>query len=95
VEDRVVRQADLAGMAASYECFRSDTVNLKREREFLKGETLTWREWKRQAEETITLFLREDMGLTSDDYDSDGIPLFEKRVRQNIETMLKDETLTP
>lgn len=90
VEDRIVRRADISGMASGYDQFRADTVNLKQELEILSGQPVSWNEWKKQASERINLFLREDTGLVHDDYDSDGEPVFLRRVRNNIDAMMAD-----
>ncbi len=93
-EDKIVRRADISGMASDYEQFRCDTVNLKRELEMLSGKAVTWDDWKQQAYEKINLFLREDLGLTDNDYDRDGTPVFNTRVRQNLDRMMSDESIS-
>lgn len=93
VEDRIVRRADISGMASGYDQFRADTVSLKRELEMLSGKPVSWDEWKKRARARINLFLREDTGVVPDDYDSDGKPVFPERVRKNIDAMMADPTL--
>ncbi|MEX2524668.1 MAG: HD domain-containing protein [Gammaproteobacteria bacterium] len=94
VEDKIVRQADISGMGSDYEQFREDAVNLKQELELLSGKQISWEEWKTQAKERINLYLREDTGLVSKDYDAHGAPVFHNRVRENLKAMMSDETLS-
>jgi hypothetical protein len=92
-EDKVVRLADISGMAASYENFRADTVNLKLEAEILNGGSIAWDEWKVMASKRINQYLREDMDVLSDYYDEQGASVFHTRVRDNLDTLMSDTTL--
>jgi len=90
-EDKAVRAADLASMAQNYQVFLDNSIKLKREYEMLSGKTLTWDGWKKAASERIELFLREDMALTSDYYNSKGESVFHRGVRENIQRLSEDE----
>lgn len=92
IEDKIVRRADLAGMAADYDCFRKDTVNLKRELELLTGRSVTWEEWKQKASSRIKQFLEDDMNLVRDDVTAAGESVFREKVRNNIKALMDDQT---
>ena len=92
VEDRIVRAADLSELAADYRVFKKNTLNLKQELEESSNRKVTWEEWKQLAVETIELFLREDMEVTSDYYDENGESKFHKNTRANLATLMADDS---
>ena len=91
-EDKLVRLADLWGLAADYDQFKLDTVNLKRESEMLGGCQIGWDEWKAMARDRINQYLLEDMALLSDYYDEAGNSVFHARARDNISMLMSDNT---
>lgn len=92
IEDKIVRAADLSEMAAEYAVFKKNTLNLKRELEESSNKKVTWDEWKQLAINTIELFLREDMEVTGDYFDENGVSKFHKNARANLETLLADDS---
>jgi len=93
-EDKAVRAADLAELAADYRIFKKNTLDLKKELELQTGSTISWNSWKRMAVEKIEEFLREDLHLTSDYYDEKGDSVFHKSARNNLRIMLEDDSDT-
>jgi len=91
-EDKLVRLADLCGLTAEYEQFKTDTVNLKLESEMLGGCQISWEEWKTMAAARINQYLMEDLAVLSDYYDEAGNSVFHARARENINTLLSDNT---
>jgi len=84
-EDKVVKGADLSGLADSYHVFLDNAIKLKNEYEMMNGQTLDWQVWKDMAIDRLQLFLVDDMELTSDDYDEQGESLFQRAVTENID----------
>jgi predicted metal-dependent HD superfamily phosphohydrolase len=91
-EDKLVRLADLCGLTAEYDQFKMDTVNLKLESEMLGGCQIGWEEWKTMAAARINQYLMEDLAVLSDYYDEEGNSVFHARARENINTLLSDNT---
>lgn len=91
-EDKAVRAADLAGLAADYELFKKNTVDLKNELQMMSGKQITWDQWKTMAAERIEMFLREELYLTSDYYNDQGESKFHLNTRNNVNKLLQDNT---
>lgn len=91
-EDRAVRAADLAGLAADYTFFKKNTIDLKNEFEMMSGKKVTWNEWKTMASERVELFLREELYLTTDYYNERGESKFHVNTRANIKKLLQDQS---
>ena len=91
-EDRLVRAADLAGLAADYTVFKQNTVDLKNELAMMTGKTISWDQWKQVAADRIELFLREELYLTSDYYNDQGESKFHQNTRDNVKKLLQDES---
>lgn len=91
-EDKAVRAADLAGLAADYELFKRNTIDLKNELEMMSGKEVTWEQWKALAAERIEMFLREELYLTSDYYNEEGESKFHLNTRNNINKLLQDNS---
>ena len=94
-EEKVVKSADLSGVAADYEAFRSVSIRLKKEAEIFAGRELAWDTWARQACERLELFLYEDLHLTSDYFDEDGNSVFHLRARENMRRLLEEREPAP
>jgi len=90
VEDKIVRAADLSELAADYMVFKKNTLNLKKELEMYSNRKVSWDEWKQLAVNTVELFLREEMEVINDYYDGNGVSLFHKNARANLQTLLAD-----
>ena len=89
-EDKVVRSADLAGLAADYKIFKQNTVDLKKELEMMTGKKITWEQWKTMAADRIELFLREELHLTSDYFNEQGESRFHVNTRNNVSRLMQD-----
>ncbi len=89
-ESKVVRAADLAGLAADYNFFKRNTVRLKLEHELLTNTRTDWPEWRDRAIERVELFLRADMSLTRDYFDAQGQSVFHRRTRENLRRLQAD-----
>lgn len=92
MEDRIVRAADLSELAADYSVFKRNTLNLKKELEISSNREVSWDEWKQLAVNTVELFLREEMKVTSDYCDETGESVFHKKARANLNTLQADDS---
>jgi predicted metal-dependent HD superfamily phosphohydrolase len=90
VEAKVVRAADLAGLAAPYEVFIRNTRNLKREYEMMHRKKVPWEEWKKQARIIIEFYLKQDIHLTTKYENSRGESIFHQRTRENVRKMMRE-----
>ena len=86
-EQKAVRAADLAELAADYETFRTNTENLKSEYEMQSGRHLSWDEWIDRAIDVIRYFLAQEIRLTSHYANDHGESVFHQRVRGNLERL--------
>ena len=93
-EDKAVRAADLSGLAAEYEVFKLNAVRLMDEHELMNGEKVSWEDWKLGVKETLELYLREELKLTSEYYDENGNSVFHVQTRANLDTLLADDSPT-
>jgi predicted metal-dependent HD superfamily phosphohydrolase len=91
-EDKIVRLADLSQLAADYKTFKQNTLDLKKELELQWNKSVTWDEWKEMAVDRVSLFLREEMGVTSDYYDNEGESYFKKNTSTNLQLLIADES---
>ena len=89
-ESKDVRAADLAGLAADYNVFKSNTVRLKQEHELLSETRTGWLEWRDNAIAKVNLFLRQDLNLTRDYFDAEGQSVFHRRTRDNLRRLQAD-----
>ena len=60
----------------------------------MHGESVAWEDWKLGVKETLELFLREELGLTSDYYDKNGNSVFHTQTAENIKMFLADNSPT-
>ena len=91
-EDKAVRASDLSGFTADYGIFKLNSVRLWEEQELMHGKSIDWDDWILGVKDTLELFLREELELTSDYYNEDGNSVFHIQTRENIETLLADKT---
>ncbi len=89
-EAKVVRAADLAGLAAPYAEFIRNTRNLKTEFERMHGKKVPWNEWKKQAAKIIDFYLKQDIHLTPNYEDKNGESIFHRRARENVRRMIRE-----
>lgn len=84
IEARVVKAADLSGLAADYNLFLQNSMRLWREDTLLKGVEVSWQEWRAHAVDTIERLLSEDLGVSSACYADDGETWLARRGRANV-----------
>ncbi len=89
-EQKAVRAADLAGLAADYESFKSSSEKLKSEWELLNQRPITWRQWIDTTTKVISFFLTQDIHLTRHYYDAGGDSVFHKQTRANLERLRRE-----
>jgi len=90
-EEKAVRAADLAGLAADYPVFRASSERLKREWEFLHGIEIPWRQWIDGTREVIEFFLAQDIRLTRHYLDEHGDSAFHKRAEANMRRLYEEK----
>ncbi|MEM7466391.1 MAG: hypothetical protein AAF387_05840, partial [Pseudomonadota bacterium] len=88
-EQKVVRAADLAGLAASYETFLLHNVALWSEQKIL-GNPISWMDWKRQSEEIISFYLSQEIRLTSYYSNGDGMSAFHQATKANLKRLREE-----
>jgi hypothetical protein len=84
-EEKAVRAADLAGLASDYKYFRSDVEKLRQEDEMLTGRKVAWDEWKTSVEDTIRLYLSQEIRFARPD------ALFYEQASQNLSRLLSED----
>lgn len=90
-EEKAVRAADLAGLAADYPVFRASSERLKREWEILHGVEIPWRQWIDGTREVIEFFLAQDIRLTRYYLDEHGDSAFHKRAQANMRRLYQEK----
>ncbi len=83
-EQKAVRAADLAGLAADYKVFRGNTERLRQEHALLTGESIPWPQWVDMAYQVVRFYLDQEIRLTSYFSNQDGKSDFHTKVRQNL-----------
>ncbi len=89
-EETIVRVADLAEMVSDYETFFENNKKLKVEQELLTAVPVSWDDWKIQTKKVIEFYLSQNIKLTSGYEDEDGVSVFHKRVKENLERFMKE-----
>lgn len=84
LEARIVRAADLAGLAASYRLFLQNALRLWREDILLRGRDLAWEDWRDEAAAMLERFLAVDLGVSPACYAADGEAWLNKHGRENL-----------
>ena len=90
LEEKIVRAADLTGLACEYEQFKENAVKLKEETELLSGQTISWETWKKSVAEIIGFYLSQDIRLTECYKDEDGGSRFHRQTKENLEKFLME-----
>lgn len=88
-EEKVVRAADLSGLAADYRTFEENAMALKDEIELLHGEEMDQETWLEEVGDTIRFYLSQDIRLTPE-HDSKGVSVFHARARHNLRRFLEE-----
>ena len=86
-EEKVVRAADLFGLAGEYSVFLSNAISLKNEYEYLNKSRLSWANWKVMAIETVTSFISIKIELTRYFQSKNGSSQFEKEAKKNLDKL--------
>jgi predicted metal-dependent HD superfamily phosphohydrolase len=91
LEEKIVRAADLTGLACEYEKFKENAIKLKEETELISGKKTSWEEWKKSVVEIITFYLNQDIRLTECYKDKDGGSRFHRKTKENLDKFMKEE----
>ena len=91
VEEKIVRAADLVGLAGEYDQFRKNAIKLKEESEIISGNKISWEDWKRGVEDIIGFYLKQDIRLTECYKDKDGGSIFHNKTKKNLEKFMNDD----
>lgn len=89
-EQKVVRAADLSGMAAEYPEFLHKSLRLKREHELLQGAPISWSEWQETSRVVLGHYLAQEIRLTSYFHNANGESAFHAAVRSNLSRLLAE-----
>ncbi|MCJ7429396.1 MAG: hypothetical protein MUP66_03310 [Candidatus Nanohaloarchaeota archaeon QJJ-5] len=87
-EEKVVRAADLAGLAADYETFEANSNALRKEHERLEDTTITDEQWCQMMKTTIEGYLQQDIRLTPE-HSADGVSTFHQQARTNLNRFIE------
>lgn len=93
-EQKAVRAADLAGLAADYRTFRENARKLKDEHEMLFGQRVAWCDWVARVADTVRFYLAQEIRLTSYYSDESGESAFHHAAQENVRRLVA-EGLTP
>ena len=88
VEQKILRAADLAGLAGSYDDFLANAELLKQEFAQLNNHQLTDHQWKQMTSQLIEFYLSQDIKLTPEHDDADGQSIFHVKVKANLARFL-------
>ncbi len=83
-EQKAVRAADLAGLAAPYPQFLGSSLKLMREHELLNHTTLSWSQWQQISQQVLGFYLTQEIRLTSYFHDDAGESAYHRAVRENL-----------
>ncbi len=89
-EDKVVKAADLAGLAADFDFFLKNTVRLRAEYEMFNQSEIEWEHWKQLAIDRLRIFIEDEMELTDEEFDENGNSLFKLAVAENIQRLQEE-----
>ncbi len=92
-EEKIVRAADLSGMAGDYENFEKNNLNLKAEFEMIHNTSVSLEEWKKKTLEIIEFYLSQDIRLTSSYADKNGVSIFHKKTKENLKRFLAEQII--
>lgn len=89
-EQKAVRAADLAGLAAPWPRFLESSIRLRREYELLQGVRLSWPEWQDISHQVLSYYLTQEIRLTSYFHDDNGESAYHRAVRENLHRLLTE-----
>lgn len=90
-EEKIIRAADLSGLAGDYEEFKENNLKLKAEFEMIHNVPVSLEEWKEKTAEIVNFYLSQNIKLTSTYADKDGNSIFHKRARENLERFMAEQ----
>lgn len=90
-DQKVVRAADLSGMAAPWPEFLDKSCRLRREVELLSGRPMSWRRWQENSREVLGFYLGQEIRLTGYFYNENGESAFHAAVRDNLGRLLASD----
>ena len=90
VEEKIVRAADLAGIAGSYKKFAENNEKLRNEFIMRTGKHVSEKDWIEKSKELLDSYLSEDIKLTPEYYDKKGKSKFHSKARKNVERLVKE-----
>jgi predicted metal-dependent HD superfamily phosphohydrolase len=89
-EQKAVRAADLAGLAANYSVFRTNAERLRVEWELLSGESVDWARWVPRVIRALELYLCQRIHLTRYFMDHHGRSVFHQRALLNLQRLASE-----
>lgn len=91
-EQKAVRAADLAGLAASYDVFLGNTIRLWDEHEMLTGRRPEWGDWTAGTVHAIRYYLAREIRLTSYYMSRNGESAFHAQATANLQRLQCEPT---
>lgn len=91
LEEKIVRAADLVGLAYEYEKFKENAIKIKKENEILSGNDISWDDFKKGVKGIIEDYLSQDIRLTECYKDEEGGSRFHKKTKENLDRFLEEE----
>lgn len=88
-EQKIVRAADLGGLAGSYEQFLEDAQALREEHAYLHDEHQPIQAWVEGVRRTLQFYLAQDIRLTPE-HDDGAESRWHRSVRENLERFLDE-----
>lgn len=92
-EEKIVRAADLAGLAGSYREFLDNSIRLKKEWEMFSKKKISWDEWKEKTKKVIDFYLMQNIQLTKYFRNKKGESIFHLRAKKNLNKFLNEKLL--
>lgn len=90
VEQKIVRAADLWGLAENYKEFKKNTLLLKMEYEFLTKQTISMSEWIKLTKNNLRSYLFEKIVLTPEYANKEGKSHFHQGAKANLLSLTKE-----
>lgn len=89
-ESKILRAADLSGLAGKYQDFIKNNKLLKTEYEFLNKTIISEADWKNNTKKLIDFYLSQNICLTRRYFNKKGESLFHKQVKLNLARYLSE-----
>ena len=91
-EQKIVRAADLMGLAYDYAEFMKNNKDYKAETEMLENKKIPWPEWQAKCKNNLELYLSQDIRITRAHDDMTGESDFHKKAYANLKRFLAEPT---